>query len=322
MTFKYGAGESLYTEAKQHREEQQWSPAVFYDRPRCILCYRCVRMCGEGMDVWALGVQNRGVSSVIAPNEGDHLDCEQCGMCIDVCPVGALTSGSYRYKTRPWEMNHVSTVCTHCADGCKVTLGVRQVNDGSQSSAPTIATRAASTAIFFAQKADSASISSRAPSAFQSLWSATPQGKLEPATWEQAFRVAATRLKEIRDSKSGSSIGVIGSNQTTNEENYLLQKFARTVLRPTTSTTSATRTMQPSPAPSPDTRTRPPASATSQRPRPSCSSAAIPPTSIRSSPGNCAPTFASIARASTLRTPSPSSLSVRPKPLTFLRRRL
>ena len=53
-------------------------------------------------------------------------------MCIDVCPVGALTSGSYRYKTRPWEMNHVSTVCTHCADGCKVTLGVRQANDGSE----------------------------------------------------------------------------------------------------------------------------------------------------------------------------------------------
>ena len=76
MTFKYGAGESLYTEAKQHREEQQWSPAVFFDRPRCILCYRCVRMCGEGMDVWALGIQNRGVSSVIAPNGGDHLDCE------------------------------------------------------------------------------------------------------------------------------------------------------------------------------------------------------------------------------------------------------
>ena len=62
MTFKYGAGESLYAEAKQHREEQQWSPAVYFDRPRCILCYRCIRMCGEGMDVWALGVQNRGVT--------------------------------------------------------------------------------------------------------------------------------------------------------------------------------------------------------------------------------------------------------------------
>ncbi len=132
MTFKYGAGESLYVEAKHHRDEQQWSPAVFYDRPRCILCYRCIRMCGEGMDVWALGVHNRGANSVIVPNDGHQLDCEQCGMCIDVCPVGALTSGSYRYKTRPWEMNHVSTVCTHCADGCKVTLGVRQTNDGAE----------------------------------------------------------------------------------------------------------------------------------------------------------------------------------------------
>src|SRR2546428_811573 len=82
---------------------------VYFDRPRCILCYRCVRVCGEGMDVWALGVQNRGVSSIIAPNKEDHLECEECGMCIDICPVGALTSGAYRYKTRPWEMKHVGT---------------------------------------------------------------------------------------------------------------------------------------------------------------------------------------------------------------------
>jgi NADH-quinone oxidoreductase subunit G len=96
MTFKYGAAESRYMEGKLHKEEQQWSPVVFFDRPRCILCYRCVRVCGEGMDVSALGVQLRGSSSVIAPNEGDHLDCEECGMCIDICPVGALTSGAYR----------------------------------------------------------------------------------------------------------------------------------------------------------------------------------------------------------------------------------
>ena len=51
MTFKYGAHESKFVEIKQHRDEQQWSPVVFFDRPRCILCYRCVRVCGEGMDV-------------------------------------------------------------------------------------------------------------------------------------------------------------------------------------------------------------------------------------------------------------------------------
>ena len=132
MTFSYGAAESKYMEPKNHKEEQQWSPVVYFDRPRCILCYRCVRVCGEGMDVWALGVQNRGVGSIIAPNKEDHLECEECGMCIDICPVGALTSGAYRYKTRPWEMKHVGTICTHCADGCKTTLGVRRSDTGME----------------------------------------------------------------------------------------------------------------------------------------------------------------------------------------------
>ena len=64
-------------------------------------------------------------SSEIAPSHGDHLECDECGACIDICPVGALTSDTYRYKTRPWEMKHVGTICTHCSNGCKTTLGVR-----------------------------------------------------------------------------------------------------------------------------------------------------------------------------------------------------
>src|SRR5579863_5852955 len=231
MTFKYGAGESLYTEAKQHRDEQQWSPAVFFDRPRCILCYRCVRMCGEGMDVWALGVQNRGVSSVIAPNEGDRLDCEQCGMCIDVCPVGALTSGSYRYKTRPWEMNHVSTVCTHCADGCKVTLGVRQSNEGSEIVRADNRDKSGINGDFLCAKGRFGFDFVDSEERLSKPLVRNAAGKLEPATWEHALRLAAGKLKEVRDVRGGSSIGVLGANRTTNEENYLLQKFARTVLR-------------------------------------------------------------------------------------------
>jgi NADH-quinone oxidoreductase subunit G len=231
MTFKYGAGESLMVDAKRHRDEQQWSPAVFYDRPRCILCYRCTRMCGEGMDVWALGIQNRGASSVISPNQEERLDCEQCGMCIDVCPVGALTSGSYRYKTRPWEMNHVASICTHCGDGCKVTLGVRQANDGSEIVRADNRDKSGINGDFLCAKGRFGFDFVESPERLTRPLVRNAQGKLEPVSWEQAFRVAGAKLKEIRDSRGGAAIGVIGSNHTTNEENYLLQKFARTILR-------------------------------------------------------------------------------------------
>src|SRR5215831_17450063 len=229
MTFKYGAAESRYMEAKNHKEEQQWSPVVYFDRPRCILCYRCVRVCGEGMDVWALGVQQRGVSSVIAPNEGDHLNCEECGMCIDICPVGALTSGAYRYKTRPWEMKHVGTICTHCGDGCKTTLGVRRSDTGMDIVRGDNRDKSGINGDFLCIKGRYAfDFFDHKDRLRQPL--IRKEGKLTPTTWEEAIEHVGKRLREIRDSKGGQAIGVIGSNRATNEENYLLQKFARTVL--------------------------------------------------------------------------------------------
>jgi NADH-quinone oxidoreductase subunit G len=238
MTFKYGAADSFYAEPKNHREEQQWSPVVYFDRPRCILCYRCVRMCGEGMDVFALGIQNRGSSSVIAPNVPAQLspenlaqlDCEQCGMCIDACPVGALTSGAYRYKTRPWEMNHVSTVCTHCGDGCKTTLGVRSVSDGSEIVRGDNRDKSGMNGDFLCVKGRYAFDFNNSPSRLTQPLLRGADGVHRPVSWEEALTFAGKRLREIHTAKGPQSIGVIGSNRTTNEESYLLQKFARTVL--------------------------------------------------------------------------------------------
>ena len=222
MVFRYGADKSRFIEEKNHRPEEKWSEAVYYDAPRCILCFRCVRVCDEGMGVKALGVGQRGVNSVIIPNREDHLECEECGMCIDICPVGALTSGTYRYKTRPWEMTYAPTVCTHCSDGCKVTLSVRN-NE-----------------VLRANNRDLSGINGEflcAKGRFGFDFTTHPErlrlpmvrrnGKLQPTTWEDAIGEVSSRLAEIHKKNGANSIGFIGSNRTTNEENYLLQRIAR-----------------------------------------------------------------------------------------------
>ena len=222
MVFRYGADSSRFVEEKIHRPEEKWSELVYYDAPRCILCFRCVRVCDEGMDVKALGVGMRGANSVIIPNREDHLECEECGMCIDICPVGALTSGTYRYKTRPWEMQYVPTVCAHCSNGCKTTLSVRNHE------------------ILRANNRDLSGINKDflcVKGRFGFDFTNHPErirqplvrkgDKLLPVSWEEAAQTAAVKLKVAYDSGGKESIGFIGSNRTSNEENYLLQRLAR-----------------------------------------------------------------------------------------------
>ncbi len=223
MTFKYGAEKSRFVEAKRHRDEQQWSPVVYFDRPRCILCYRCVRACGEGMDVWALGVGNRGVNASIIPSHQDHLECEECGNCIDVCPVGALTSGAYRYQTRPWEMEHVGAVCTFCGDGCKTTLGVRngEILRGDNRDKSGI------NGDFLCVKGRYGLDFTRHGERLKQPL-ARVEGKLRPVSWSYALQTVAKRWQEIQ--KAGGGFGVVGSTRSLNEEAYALQKFARRVL--------------------------------------------------------------------------------------------
>jgi NADH-quinone oxidoreductase subunit G len=175
-------------------------------------------------------VQNRGVSSIIAPNKEDHLECEECGMCIDICPVGALTSGAYRYKTRPWEMKHVGTICTHCGDGCKTTLGVRRAETGMEIVRGDNRDKSGMNGDFLCIKGryafDFANHEDRLTKPLIRIG-----GKLTPATWEEAFALIGKKFAEVRDRDGGASIGVIGSTRTTNEEDYLLSKFARVVLK-------------------------------------------------------------------------------------------
>jgi NADH-quinone oxidoreductase subunit G len=222
MTFRYGADHSRFVEEKLHVPEVKWSNIVYYDAPRCILCFRCVRVCDEGMDVKALGVGQRGASSVIIPNREDHLECAECGMCIDICPVGALTSGTYRYRTRPWEMQYVPTVCAHCSNGCKTTLSVRnheiiRANNRDLSGY---------NSDFLCVKGRFAFDFTRHPERLTQPLIRLASG-LEPASWEEALQTVASRLAAIHKQNGPEAIAFYGSNRTTNEENYLLGRIAR-----------------------------------------------------------------------------------------------
>ena len=225
MVFRYGASETRFMERKLHHEEKKFSNLVYYDWPRCILCYRCIRVCDEGMDVNAYGIGFRAAHSEIIPNRGDQLECEECGMCIDICPVGALTSGTYRYKTRPWELTYTGTVCNHCGDGCKTTLSVRnneiiRANNRDHSGL---------NGEFLCVKGrfgwDFVNSDKRLNSPL-----IRRNGSQEAASWEEGLSLTAARLKQVITEHGNDSVAVIGSNRTTNEENYALQRFARTVL--------------------------------------------------------------------------------------------
>jgi NADH-quinone oxidoreductase subunit G len=223
--FRYGAAETRFMETKLHHEERKFSNLVYYDWPRCILCYRCVRVCDEGLDVNAYGIGFRGAHSEIIPNQGEKLECEECGMCIDICPVGALTSGTYRYKTRPWELTYTGTICNHCGDGCKTTLAVRnnqiirannRDHSGFNGEFLCVKGRFGWDFVNHEQRLAAPLI--------------RKNGQQETRTWEEALGVTVERLTSVLKEHGPASIAVIGSNRTTNEENYLLGRFARTVL--------------------------------------------------------------------------------------------
>ena len=94
------------------------SPLIALDRERCILCYRCTRFSEQVAEDGQLVAINRGASSVIATFEDEPYSGHFSGNVTEICPVGALTSTTYRFEARPWEIQNMPTVCGLCPVGC------------------------------------------------------------------------------------------------------------------------------------------------------------------------------------------------------------
>jgi NADH-quinone oxidoreductase subunit G len=123
--YEWGVIESRTREPRRAlKKNVELGPTIVFDQERCILCRRCVRFCREIPGTGELVVLNRGDESVIETFPGAPLDNPYSMNVADICPVGALTTRDFRFKIRVWFLEDVPGVCTRCAKGCNVHLGV------------------------------------------------------------------------------------------------------------------------------------------------------------------------------------------------------
>jgi NADH-quinone oxidoreductase subunit G len=121
--FRYSAQPSRLFHRKQHKAKAKvLGPDVILDAERCILCTRCVRFCDEVAKSSQLDVVNRGEHSEISTFPGQQLDNPYAGNVVDICPVGALTSRDFRFKTRVWMLQTERSVCPECSRGCTIRV--------------------------------------------------------------------------------------------------------------------------------------------------------------------------------------------------------
>jgi NADH dehydrogenase/NADH:ubiquinone oxidoreductase subunit G len=127
LTFRWGPGNTRMRFPKRTMDKPiPVSPLIALDRERCILCYRCTRFSAEVAEDGQLVARNRGAQSVIATFEDQPYRGKFSGNVIELCPVGALTSTSYRFDARPWEIQNVPSVCGMCPVGCNIAATTRE----------------------------------------------------------------------------------------------------------------------------------------------------------------------------------------------------
>jgi formate dehydrogenase major subunit len=204
-------------------------PFIILDSNKCISCGRCVRTCAQVLNVSALGFVYRGFKSVVKPAMEKELletGCISCGNCIDACPTGAIIEKTAFKKPGPWLTEEVPSICSFCSVGCNLMFDV-----------------AAEDIFFVANAGDNTHnkgyLCVKGKFGHSYLLDkgrllkpmVRQDGKLSETDWDEAFNITADKIKKIIETYGPESLAIFGSPKMSNEELYLLQKFARAGLK-------------------------------------------------------------------------------------------
>lgn len=223
---EYGIERSRYPESPEPGKVAKPHPYLRFDPAQCIHCYRCVRACDEVQGQFVLAMADRGIAShIIQGLEADFAEagCVSCGRCVQTCPTDAL-SDRYRAKTLQAD-RRVTTVCTYCGVGCNLEVKAKQGKVAAISAVETAAVNQGHSCL----KGRYAFEYVHHPDRLRSPL-IRRNGVLEPAGWDEALDYIAGRLGQIKREQGADAIAAISSARCTNEENYLMQKFMRTVI--------------------------------------------------------------------------------------------
>ncbi|KAA9151614.1 NADH-quinone oxidoreductase subunit G [Amycolatopsis acidicola] len=234
----HGRAESRFVDKKRtFPKPLPISAQVLLDRERCVLCQRCTRFSAQIAGDPFIDLLERGAHQQIGTSEtADVLDLASrttsgepfqsyfSGNTIQICPVGALTSAQYRFRSRPFDLVSSPSVCEHCSSGCAERTDFRRgkVMRKLAGNDPEVNEEWLCDKGRFAFRYAAAEDRIRRPMVRNS------SGALEEASWTEALRAAAEGLTRARDSHG---VGVLAGGRLTLEDAYAYAKFARVALR-------------------------------------------------------------------------------------------